>query len=314
MGKWLVIARRVVQIVAFIAITVALVSAQLAVPGFSAWLERVQFLPAVLASAMFVFVSWLIITLVFGRIYCSTVCPIATVNDASARLRRCSRKRAERHRYTYVPAAWRTRYIILATALVSLMTGFFLFPSLIDPYAVWVRFCRDCISWALSTSGIQSAPLTPGSYEYSSVTIITGSIAGAAVSAITTATLWIVAARRGRLVCNTVCPIGTTLGLISRYSIMQIDIDTDRCTQCRRCVDVCKSQCIDIVSHTVDASRCVNCFNCLRVCNDDAIHYTARRKQLSEPMMQKVAELQSHTGAPVTEANTTIQKNTTEKP
>lgn len=97
MEKWLVIARRVVQLVAFIAITSALVSAQLAVPGLSAWLERVQFLPAVLASAMFVFVSWLIITLVFGRIYCSTVCPIATVNDAAAG---CADARGNRRRDT----------------------------------------------------------------------------------------------------------------------------------------------------------------------------------------------------------------------
>lgn len=69
---------------------------------------------------------------------------------------------------------------------------------------------------------------------------------------------------------------------------MRIDIDTDRCTQCRKCEYVCKAECIDLTSHVVDGSRCINCFNCLSVCDDDAIHYTYTRKQLSIPMMQKI--------------------------
>ncbi len=64
-------------------------------------------------------------------------------------------------------------------------------------------------------------------------------------------------------ICNTLCPVGTILGCVSRNSAMRIDIDTDRCIQCRRCEHVCKAECIDMQSHVVDMSRCVVCFDCL---------------------------------------------------
>ena len=96
--------------------------------------------------------------------------------------------------------------------------------------------------------------------------------------------------RNGRTFCNTVCPVGTTLSFISRYSIFRIDINTDKCVQCRRCEHVCKASCIDMTSHVVDTSRCVVCFDCLSDCPNDAIHYTYNRHQLSIPLMQRVKD------------------------
>ncbi len=93
---------------------------------------------------------------------------------------------------------------------------------------------------------------------------------------------------RGRELCNTLCPLGAGLGALSTMSLMQIDIDTDRCTHCRRCEDVCKAQCVNSEIGTVDASRCVRCFDCLAACRDDAIHLTTRRHRLSLPMLQKI--------------------------
>ena len=88
-----------------------------------------------------------------------------------------------------------------------------------------------------------------------------------------------VAARTGRLICNTVCPVGSALGLISRYSIMKMDINTDLCTGCLKCVETCKGSCIDPSSHTIDSSRCVMCLNCAAVCPNKAINGNLIMKQ-----------------------------------
>ena len=78
---------------------------------------------------------------------------------------------------------------------------------------------------------------------------------------------------------------------MSRFSILQMDIDTDLCINCRKCEDVCKGQCIDLTDHVVDGSRCVNCFDCVDICPNRAIRYTTRRHRLSTPLMQRVSGL-----------------------
>ncbi len=79
--------------------------------------------------------------------------------------------------------------------------------------------------------------------------------------------------RHGRLYCNTICPVGTLLGLISRVSIFKIKMLESSCTKCGKCAFACKSSCIDVKNLEVDFSRCVGCFNCIQVCPEDAIMY-----------------------------------------
>jgi len=77
----------------------------------------------------------------------------------------------------------------------------------------------------------------------------------------------------GRLYCNTICPVGTFLGLISKISFYKIKINEDSCTRCGKCAKVCKSGCIDYLKKTVDISRCVSCYNCIPVCKENGIKY-----------------------------------------
>lgn len=306
MNRLLVTTRRLVSAVIFLIVTAGLVSAQLMVPYLAEWLEKVQFMQAVMTEALVVFVCWLIITLIFGRIYCSSVCPLGTLQDLAAKAVRATPRQADRRRYRFRRPNNSVRYLALLIVLSCLMGGYIAIPMLADPYAVWVRFCRLCVA-PLTHSG--AASLSP--WDTAAVRVITGTLAATAVALLSVGAVGWAAVRRGRIVCNTLCPVGTTLGFISRYAIMQIDIDTDRCTQCRRCVDVCKAECIDLTDHVVDGSRCVNCFDCLEACRDNAIHYTARRKQLSIPMMQSVKGLSTGRSTAVTELTTTeeIQKN-----
>lgn len=95
------------------------------------------------------------------------------------------------------------------------------------------------------------------------------------------AVLIVMAGRFGRLYCNTICPVGTLLGWVSRKSLFRIRLNQSNCTQCGKCSFACKAECISVKTMEVDNSRCVACFNCLTVCNDSAIDYSAKNRKTS---------------------------------
>lgn len=244
------------------------------VPRMAGWIARIQFMPAAFAFALSTIVVWLIVTLVMGRIYCSTVCPLGTFQDVAARLHRRQRD------YHYHPPYTALRRAALFVVVVAIVMGWAAVTSLIDPYSIYARFCVYVVKpvWGYAVNLLSTPP----------VKIAAASLTGIAVATLTMMAVGLTAWRSGRTFCNTLCPVGTTLGFVSRYSVMRIDINTDKCIECRKCEHRCKAKCIDLSLHVVDMSRCVVCFDCLPVCPNDAIHYTARRHQLSIPMMQRV--------------------------
>lgn len=287
---------RVIVSVAVLAIlTLGLTIYGQMLPLMPGWLSEVQLLPAAAGFALGVFVVWIAITLLFGRVYCSTVCPLGTAMDLIARLRTLCRpphRFRRRDDYRYHRPLNALRYLVLVVVLTCLIGGLMIVPAILDPYTVYERFCRGCLSpvyeWLGGTplSVADSAAVPDGFYLPLQIAMC--STAGAVVGLGSMLLVGIVAWRGGRTLCNTLCPVGTTLGIVSRFAVFQPDIDTDKCIQCRKCADVCKASCIDLTDHVVDGSRCVNCFNCINVCPNDAIRYTATRKQLSVPMMQRV--------------------------
>lgn len=288
--------RIVVSLAALGVLTGGLAYGGMQLPGVAGWLVSVQLLPAVAAFSLITFVVWLSVTLIFGRVYCSTVCPLGTVMDifgfATRLPRRDGLPARESRRYRYTRPRTTLRYLALVGVLTCLIGGFMTVPSLVDPYTIYERLCVSVIrpvwSWISGHPCETSpAPLSAAS-AYPPLMIGMSAMAGALISLVTIGVVGYMAALNGRTLCNTLCPVGTTLGMISRYSIFQMDIDTDLCTQCRRCEDACKGGCIDLNDHTVDGSRCVVCFDCTAVCPVKAIRYTASRKQLSIPMMQRV--------------------------
>ncbi len=289
------VARIVISLAVFVVLTVGVMCSAFMLPAVGPWLAKIQLVRSLMYFSLTIFVVWLLVTLMFGRIYCSSVCPLGTLQDISARAMRLGRN-ARRRAYRYRRADSVLRYVMLLVMLVSLMGGVMLLISVLDPFQAYQRVCHGFFNPlvrlavnSLAAVGIH-CPVSGGKILLVSVSacIIGTSIFFATV---------LISARHGRLICNTVCPVGTTLGLISRFSIFQMDIDTDKCIQCRRCEEVCKSECIDLTDHVVDGSRCVNCFNCINVCPNDAIRYTATRKRLSIPMMQRISGVAANNAA-----------------
>lgn len=310
MNRVLRISRIIVSVVAMVLITVSLTCYGMRFSGVGEWLENLQFMPAAIAFSLVVFVGWLIVTLIFGRVYCSSVCPLGTLQDICARAVRM-RKGDPAADYHYTRPLNHLRYTFLVIAVASLMIGIMSLPSLIDPYQAYQRIAVDMLRPAVgeSVDAVSLLGSATGLWHFPPLKIGIASLAGLFLAVLTAAVVAVVSARSGRMLCNTVCPVGTTLGLVSRFAIFQIDIDTDKCIQCRRCEHVCKASCIDLTDHVADGSRCVNCFNCINVCPNDAIHYTPRRKQLSIPMMQRVGGISGQPTASVENTNTSLNNS-----
>lgn len=237
------------------------------------FLAKAQFLPSAFSFALGIFIFWLGVTLVVGRAYCSSMCPLGTLQDFFAWLR----FRKKKHFYHYSRPRTKTRYGILIIFLACLMLGLLAFPLLIDPYSAYGRIVNSTL---LPIRNI----IADGGFE----NLMTFSLLGTAVGIITLVLVAIFSYKKGRFLCNVICPVGSTLSLISRHSIWRMEIDTDKCIGCGLCAFKCKSQCIDLNDHTIDTSRCVMCFNCLDACSHDALHFTMSRKRLSTPLMQQI--------------------------
>ena len=120
------------------------------------------------------------------------------------------------------------------------------------------------------------------SYAFYSTDVWLKSIPTFIIALVTFISLIILAWKNGRTYCNTICPVGTVLGLLSRFSLFRPVIDTKKCNGCQSCARNCKASCIDAKNHIIDYSRCVACMDCIEKCRQGAIRYIPRRKTISE--------------------------------
>jgi polyferredoxin len=238
-----------------------------------------QFVPSVLkfigvaSIAAGGFIVVLILTLLTGRTYCSFLCPLGILQDIFSRTGGRIKKRFRR--FGYKKPFTILRYSILAVTLaVSFIWGIYLL-TLLDPYSIFGRIMTFFVMpAALYINNFLAGVL--GKFDIYTFTNITVKGFPLVVYAIPVTFLLLVGVlsfTKGRLYCNTVCPVGTFLGLISKISLLRIRFDDNKCTRCGRCAIACKSSCIDFLNKKVDVTRCVDCFNCIKSCPDKALYY-----------------------------------------
>ena len=244
------------------------------------WLAKIQFLPAVLALNVGVIVLLVALTLIFGRAYCSVICPLGVMQDIISWFA----GRRKKNRFSYSPAKNWLRYAVLAIFVATLVAGFGAVALLVAPYSAFGRIAQNLFVpiWKWGNNLLAFIAERVDSYAFYSIEIVIGSWATFAIAAVTLIILGILAWRNGRTYCNTICPVGTVLGALSRFSLLKPIIDTDKCINCGLCARKCKAACIDAKNHEIDYSRCVVCMDCLESCSKGAIKYTIR-KSSSKP-------------------------------
>lgn len=272
--------RQIVAAVSIVMVTLLFLDFTGVTHAWFGWIAKIQFLPAVLSLNLAVIIGLIILTLVFGRLYCSVICPLGIMQDGFAWLG----KKSKKNRYSYSPAKNALRYTMLAVMVVAIVAGIGGVVALLAPYSAYGRIAQSLLApvWQWGNNLLASWAESRDSYAFYSVDVwLRGGIT-LAVAAVTLIALGVLAWRNGRTYCNTICPVGTVLGFLSKFSLLKPVIDTSKCNGCGLCARNCKAACINSKEHTIDYSRCVTCFDCLDKCNKGAISYTLRQPSIAK--------------------------------
>lgn len=259
------------------------------------WITNIvwfQFLPSllrfiripVLASAGFILI--LILTALFGRVYCSSICPLGTFQDIIYFFR----KKIKRVRTTYKSANNAIRYSILVFAALSFVFGSMLIINLLDPYSIYGRFADGTLKHLTFNSNnlINKELESKGVYFLYPIDIKAPKAEPLILTLVFLSVVIGFVIIQGRLWCNIVCPVGSLLSVISKYSLFKLKIDGKTCTECGLCSKSCRAYCIDNDNKYIDMSRCISCYDCIKVCASNSISYSItelnQKNKTSQPV------------------------------
>lgn len=234
------------------------------------------------------FLIVLILTFLFGRIYCSSICPLGTLQDVITHI---FRKKKIRKTYRYHRPSNILRYSLLALTVLLFTFGSVVLINLLDPFSNFGKIVSNLFRpvYMAGNNALSWLFIQFNDYSIAPVEIKGFHVFSMAYSVLFFGVVSWMATKRGRLFCNTVCPVGSLLGLCSKNSLVKIQLDQEKCNSCGICAMACKAECIDAKNRTVDMSRCVACFNCLSACKSNGVLYSAKGQKESGQLTENVS-------------------------
>lgn len=257
--------------VMFIGITLLFLDFTGTMHRWVSWMPKIQFLEAVLALNVVVIVALVVLTLVFGRIYCSVICPLGIMQDIFGWLG----KKAKKNRYTYSKQKHALRMAFFTFMLILIVLGGGTIVQLLAPYSAFGRICTNLLQpiYMAGNNVLASIAEHYDSYAFYHTNVWMRALPSLIISIVTLVILAVLAWRNGRTYCNTICPVGTLLSVFAKFSWLKVHFDVDKCKNCSLCTKNCKAACIDYKTHTVDPLRCVVCGDCIKSCKFGALKY-----------------------------------------
>ena len=219
-----------------------------------------------------------VLTIIFGRFFCSWVCPFGSVHHFVGFLSRRGKKLLQKVQLNRYRKAQKVKYYVLAALLVMAA-----FPSvsatlqigLLDPISVVTRSFNLVLLPVLDSSA-NLITLPRRFYE-----------GGGLIFAIFLAAVLLNLAIP-RFYCRFICPLGALFGIVGRFAIWRIGKkqgsreagSQSECTDCKLCQRDCEGGCEP--AGNIRISECVLCFNCLDSCKHDVIAYQTKPSAAGE--------------------------------
>ncbi|MHC4842415.1 MAG: 4Fe-4S binding protein [Planctomycetota bacterium] len=212
----------------------------------------------------------IVLTIIFGRVFCSWICPFGSIHHFVGYLsnrKKPASKKIELNKYRKAQCI---KYFILVAFLAMAA-----FPSL---------------SASLQTGLLDPIPLVTRSFNLVIVPIFDQFTNFISVpnrfyeGAWLVLTIFLAAVLMNMLIprfyCRFICPLGALFGVINRFAIWRIGQNENECIQCRLCEKSCEGGCEPRGNMRI--SECVLCFNCLDDCNHGVISYQTMQSTAGE--------------------------------
>ena len=272
--------RIVLATVSFILITLLFLDFSGVLHAYFGWMAKLQLIPAIMASSFVIVLAIIVVTLLFGRIYCSIICPLGIYQDGIARIAEKRRK----NRYSFKRSK-KYRYGIALAFFLLIAFGFTSVAVFIEPYSIFGRIASNVFSpiYRMINNVLAYFAERWNSYAFYHADVFIKSLPIFIISIAYFLIISILAITSGRWYCNSICPVGALLGIISKYSVFKPHFDEEKCISCGLCEKNCRCSAIDSKNHIIDYTKCVSCFNCISKCNKDAMKYGINKNcKLSE--------------------------------
>ena len=197
----------------------------------------------------------ILITVVFGRVFCSWVCPMGFIFEMTDKLRRVAVFLEIKPRNVrYSPS---TKYALLAVGLI--LAAVFSVPLLgyIYPPAIAGREIHDLVFALFDRAEIGRFGWTAEGLSW--MTLLLGAVV--AFEVLISRRWW----------CRYVCPGGALYSMLGSSRPVRVQLDSRSCTSCADCVRVCPMGLNPM--HAKMGAECDSCGLCISVCEDDALAY-----------------------------------------
>jgi len=230
----------------------------------------------------------LVLTLLLGRAFCGFICPFGTIHHAVSWFRPPLKGRAMVQANQKTPAQ-RIKYLLLIAILVSAVMGLNL-AGLLDPISFLFRSLALAVVPALGV-GIKgifdvmaASDIKLLNYLSYGGEVLVSPVFGYGYPAYKTAwfiglvflTIVFLNRIRPRFWCRVLCPLGALLGICSRFSILRLEKDHEKCTNCKLCSKTCLGAASPAPGQDWENAECVLCFNCFHACPEGALSFRFR--------------------------------------
>ncbi len=205
--------------------------------------------PKPLAGAVFMLLAVPVLALVFGRAFCSWGCFFGGQDELFSSLRK--------------KAAWRIRTLSPSVRYFSFAVLTFIvlhaFATMSPTYCLWLCPFKTTSEFFEVNSFIR------------------------ALQTFIFVSLWAVLvvllplALKKRTQCGLFCPMGAFLSCTSRINLFGLKLDSERCRQCNRCIEVCPTFSLTKESYALGrpAISCTKCGACIEECPEGALAFHA---------------------------------------
>jgi MauM/NapG family ferredoxin protein len=239
--------------------------------------SRVVFVSFILACAT------IVVTFVLGRIACGWVCPLGSVHQFfSFIFKKAKLLKPKKDKNPMISWKYYILIFILVSSLFSLdLVGYLdplsflyrsfvtgVFPGLAHAFS---NFLALLYSFHLPSLGDKLTQF------FQSLTINSTFSQGFFISLIFIGIILLNISKE-RFWCRYLCPLGAFLGLIARWNVFKLRIDSQKCIKCALCTIQCETQATPYPQEDWKSSECVYCETCAAICPTAAIGFPLKAK------------------------------------